>query len=533
MINDKFKFKEKLDKKRTMQISDEIRKLMAEGYQLSPEASLFLSKREDQALIVKKILEQKLQVIVLKVEDIKNILSDIEDNAVDIDKEESYKEMATDNTAIKTINSSYENKIETISQIRKRRVATDLKVLYTPKIETTKSDVNIFRAYFLNRYEKIYNMFRSRADIQNVMSLDYLSSKRYVEQVSVVGMVNSKTTTKNGSVIIELEDKNGRIKAIIPSSQKSIVAESEYILEDTVIALSGSWDKSVLFCNNIYWPDIPFNRKNNYSSEEVYSLFISDIHVGSKEFLDKLFKKAIDFINGSTGKTRLRQLGKKIKYLFVGGDIVDGVGVYPNQEEDLLIKNVREQYSLIANYLEMVDPDVDIIIIPGNHDASRAAEPQTPITKDFADELYNLNNIHMLGSPSYVKTHNVEVLMYHGNSIYDINAAIPSIPNESAIPAVKQMVRNRHIVPLYGKKTSIAPTKEDALVIDRIPDIIHVGHTHLTESEVYKGVLLISSGTFQSQTEYQRSMNINPTPGKTYVVNLMDLQRIEIDFQSL
>jgi DNA polymerase II small subunit len=41
--------------------------------------------------------------------------------------------------------------------------------------------------------------------------------------------------------------------------------------------------------------------------------------------------------------------------------------------------------------------------------------------------------------------------------------------------------------------------------------------------ESYKGVLLINSSTWQSQTEYQKMMNFQPQPAKVAVVDLQSL----------
>ena len=55
------------------------------------------------------------------------------------------------------------------------------------------------------------------------------------------------------------------------------------------------------------------------------------------------------------------------------------------------------------------------------------------------------------------------------------------------------------------------------------------------DSDLKKNLMCISiinSGTFQYQTSYQKSMNINPTTGSTYIVNLQSLQRTNVDFKT-
>jgi len=48
----------------------------------------------------------------------------------------------------------------------------------------------------------------------------------------------------------------------------------------------------------------------------------------------------------------------------------------------------------------------------------------------------------------------------------------------------------------------------------------------------YRGVLCINAGTWQSQTAFQKQMNINPTPAKAVIVDLMTLQPAIYDFMS-
>ena len=51
------------------------------------------------------------------------------------------------------------------------------------------------------------------------------------------------------------------------------------------------------------------------------------------------------------GNEKQKQEALKVKYLFITGDTIDGVGVYPSQEKDILIKDVNEQYKKLAEFL--------------------------------------------------------------------------------------------------------------------------------------------------------------------------------------
>jgi DNA polymerase II small subunit len=85
---------------------------------------------------------------------------------------------------------------------------------------------------------------------------------------------------------------------------------------------------------------------------------------------------------------------------------------------------------------------------------------------------------------------------------------------------MKELLKKRHLVPLYGGKTELAPLARDWMVIDTPPDIVHFGHAHHNAVDNYRGVQIINSGTFQGQTDFMRKQGIVPTPGIVTVLNL-------------
>jgi hypothetical protein len=66
----------------------------------------------------------------------------------------------------------------------------------------------------------------------------------------------------------------------------------------------------------------------------------------------------------------------------------------------------------------------------------------------------------------------------------------------------------------------LAPLARDWMVIETPPDIVHFGHAHHNAVDNYRGVQIINSGTFQSQTEFMRKQGIIPTPGIVTIINL-------------
>ena len=97
---------------------------------------------------------------------------------------------------------------------------------------------------------------------------------------------------------------------------------------------------------------------------------------------------------------------------------------------------------------------------------------------------------------------------------------------------MKEMLRRRHLAPVYGGRTPIAPEASDHLVVETIPDVFVTGHVHGMGVEAYRGSLLINASAWQSQTKYQKSMNFVPDPAKVPIVNLRDLSVKVMDFAS-
>jgi DNA polymerase II small subunit len=144
------------------------------------------------------------------------------------------------------------------------------------------------------------------------------------------------------------------------------------------------------------------SEKKRFNDEE-YILFTSDIHIGSGNFLENNFEKFIKWLDEKDNSPEQKEFIKKIKYLFIDGDSVDGVGIYPGQEKDLKIKDMKKQYDFLASYLKRIPQHIQIIICPGQHDAVRVAEPQPPIGPDFAEALHELPNIYFVSNPSFIE----------------------------------------------------------------------------------------------------------------------------------
>ncbi|MEM4158866.1 MAG: metallophosphoesterase, partial [Candidatus Anstonellaceae archaeon] len=215
------------------------------------------------------------------------------------------------------------------------------------------------------------------------------------------------------------------------------------------------------------------------------------------------------------------------KYIIIAGDLVDGIGVYPSQEDDLLIKDIFEQYREFEKAIEQIPDYISVIIGPGNHDAVRRAEPQPKIDKSLLD---NKNDSFILiNSPAIVKIEELTHLIYHGTSLDSLISNIPGMSYAKPELAMKEILKRRHLSPIYGDNL-IVPSSKDFMLIKSEPDVLHMGHIHKNAAEKYRGVLMINSGTYQDRTDYQIKMGHVPTPAITPVLEIKSAQLSHLKF---
>jgi DNA polymerase II small subunit len=285
----------------------------------------------------------------------------------------------------------------------------------------------------------------------------------------------------------------------------------------------------LFIAEDIIFPEIG-QKPQHRATEPVYAVLTSDLHVGSTKFNKEAFKKFTLWLNGKYGNERMKAIASHVKYVLAAGDIVDGIGIYPNQVKELVIRDVHKQYRFASKLLGQIPEYIEVVIAPGNHDAPRKALPQPAIAAEFLQTLEDTRKIHSLGDPTNISLHGVETLMYHGRSLDDIIATIPGIDHDHPEKAMKLLLQSRHLAPLYGGKTTLSPENRDFLTIDRIPEIFHAGHIHVLGYCNYKGVLVVNSGGWQEQTDYMQKLGIMPTPGKVPVVNLQTLEMAVLSF---
>lgn len=382
-----------------------------------------------------------------------------------------------------------------------------------------------FVQYFRDRYSKLSEILRGRMNARPIESLKKRSFRRGSdggnEELSIIGIVSYISSTNNGHKILSLEDSTGSFSVLIRNSDKELYELASRLILDEVIGVTGSVtnDGNLMLATKILQPDVPNSIQHRTGSHGKVVL-ISDVHVGSSQFLEDAWLDFLDFLKGESDSEEMREIASQVRYLVVAGDLVDGIGIYPDQEMELDILDVYEQYRKAADYFKEIPRHIRVIISPGNHDAVRQAEPQPALPERICADFPE--NVTFVGNPALVDLDGIRILIYHGRSIDDLVASVPGVSYHEPAGAVLEMLKRRHLAPTYGSRVSISPEKKDYFIIDPVPDIIHTGHVHTLGVQRYKNVLLVNSGTWQAQTEFQKRVNLVPVPARVPVVDLAD-----------
>lgn len=392
----------------------------------------------------------------------------------------------------------------------------------TPRLAPIKAGEG-YKKLFRDRYEHLLSILQKRPDMRGLTTVHSAKGVAAGQKRKVAGLLSNRVE-KRGNMELTIDDPTGTLRIICSENgAKSILR----LPLDSLVVVDVSRSKSgQLFASSPTLPDIPHMRPTT-SAHEVYAVFLSDLHVGSRMFLGDDFQRFILWLNGKLGD---REIVGRIRYVVIAGDLVDGIGVYPNQEAQLIERDLRKQYLLAVQLLEQIPSRIQIVVSPGNHDAVRQALPQPAVPVEVAEGLYGIENVKAVGNPACVKLHGVSVLIYHGKSLDDIIATVPELSYSRPGAAMELLLRARHLAPTYGKRTALAPELRDMLVIDPVPDVMHCGHVHAFDVMNYRGTLLINSGTWQSQTSFQANMGLEPTPSIIPIVNLSNLHVVRRNF---
>ncbi len=496
--------------------------LMDHGTLIEPDASDYILAQKDPVGFIKSFLKGRDSLpLVLSLEDVRATASvmDYSEESEEIEPEPEMPPMEKPRKeSQRQFNAVPEHEPRSSAPQPGQEFHVIMDITGT---STCDGSIDNFTNYFRDRFRILRRIIKSHVEMSGPVQIKKV---QYLDrEAKIIGMVVDSHKTKNEHLGVTIEDDTGEIFVLI-SKDSDLMNEMEQagdvILKDEVIGVVGKVasnsrgpgrEKSVMFIPSaIHRPKISATRKQRRSQEDIEVAFLSDIHVGSSHFLPEAWGRFIDWTKS--------QAAAKLKYIVIAGDLVDGIGVYPNQEEELTIPDIFKQYEELARLMEPIPSHIKIIMQPGNHDAVRPAEPQPAISEQL--QSYFPDNYYFVGNPCYFSIAGVEILSYHGRSIDDLVGQIPQVKYDDPVPPMLEMLKRRHLAVTYGAKTPLAPEVKDYMVINPVPDIFVTGHVHRTAIHRMSGLTMINASAWQSQTPFQKMHNFHPDPAKVIVANL-------------
>ena len=424
----------------------------------------------------------------------------------------------------------------------KEKMDENLKIIYDSNDKINSGEgIEGYTSLFRSRYEKSLKILSLRQDSKKVKKIELvkqlfnqskinsnsMSKEDSANSLFIAGLVMNKDV-KNNNYDLTIDDQSGLLTATTYNEDIKKQISMLTVDQMVMIEFENNSKRRKNTIKNLFSLDIP-DRIPNRSKSEIFSILISDLHIGSKFFMEKEFQNFLEWLNGNEYN---KDIISKTKYICICGDLIDGIGIFPNQDKELLEKDSYSQMEHAIKILSQIPKHMKVFLIPGNHDLGRRALPQPAIPQKYAEKLYSLDNITMLGNPCMINMEGIKILMFHGQSLDDIIASIPGLSYSKPAEAMKILLKSRHLSPIYGQRTPIAPEKEDMMIIEDVPDVLHSGHVHVIDVDSYKGTLLVNSGAWQSQTPFQQTMGITPTPGIAIAINLSNLKPYKIDFNN-
>lgn len=401
-------------------------------------------------------------------------------------------------------------------------------------------NIKAFRKMFIQRYHHLSQMIIKSLSPERVILNRNLQKNEIPPNRTgiLIGMVQDTGVLHTNRFVINLEDPlTGKTTKCVMVQEPPSFPEYRNILRDTVIGIIGVLPKNfiegeltALWGRDIVRPSFKnhlFETKNRHSRV----LCISDIHFGSKKFVNNLFSRLIAFLNDEVQIDDKFLSSEKIDTLVIAGDLVDGIKLSRNDVQNDKKNSLENLYQNLSELLRKIPSSINIIVLPGEKDASQMVVPQPPIDKKVGESLYSLPNVQNHGNPLRMTINGMKFLIFHGQGYEQIFQDRLKLEVNEMIDGMTVLLEYRHLFPEYGPFIPIAPYSNDFLVIDAIPDIIITGHLHKSNYRMYKGIRIVNCGTFlrdEEDKEDLSSLGVFPIiETGTGEIKMLDLKKLK------
>lgn len=285
---------------------------------------------------------------------------------------------------------------------------------------------------------------------------DLVSINRITDRIKKFSLIVLVKETSSEGYLAVVEDGTGELK--ISFDKK--VEDFSLIVPDEVIGLVCKKQGFEVYADKIVWPDIPLKKQVAKSSDDIFCLFISDFHMDSKEFKKQSYENFLNWLE----KAEYKDL-----FIFILGDVSSNK------------KHLNNLFGRLSKYNKF--------FLRGEVDP-------------FFDDTLN--------NPSLVEIQGVTIFLSHDDVFSEYATKWTNLPPEKIF---LNLIKKRHLNPIFNNKIY----DEDPYFLNVVPDIFVSGHFHLPGIVNYKGITIISNGSFITQPIF-------------WLINLRTRETFKIDF---
>ena len=302
----------------------------SKGFQIHPDALFLIEKlKDDYSQIIEDILsdkrKKKEESMVIITDDIKNF---VKDSSFTISTEnnknklivsaagatEEHDQYSEDKEISKEHSSLYSTKKD---RLYKHREITEegFKIVYDSNDKINSGEgVEGYASLFRSRYEKSLKILSLRQDSKKVKKIEiikqlfnqskinYNSMSKELSNNSlfVAGLIMNKDI-KNNNYDITIDDQTGLLTATTYNDELKKQISMLTVDQMVMIEFENNLQRKKNTIKNLFSLDIP-DRIPNKSKSEIFSILISDLHIGSKFFMEKEFQNFLEWLNGKKGE---------------------------------------------------------------------------------------------------------------------------------------------------------------------------------------------------------------------------------------
>ena len=233
-----------------------------------------------------------------------------------------------------------------------KKLDAEHRILFDPTLKiTTAEGIDGYNEFFSNRFKKLKKIISNRPEAKLLKTISSVITTKSKEDVYLCGLLNERRAERNITKLI-LDDPTGSIETII--FDKDLQKKAGGLLIDQFVMAKINFGRNGSFIvKDIILPDIPEHAPNR-SESEAYAVFLSDLHIGSMYFMEKELNDFISWLSSPD------PIARKVRFILICGDVVDGVGIYPQQDKELVLIDIEEQLKKTVEILEKIPKHIKV-----------------------------------------------------------------------------------------------------------------------------------------------------------------------------